>query len=240
MAVAAVLAITPLVASGAQTATDEERAFTALRATHIGALTPMLGPALVGRQLRSAQLGIRYGLQREGTVNTHAVALSGIFSAGTASTVSVHAGVSDADCAGCAPEMLLGLGGEMKVLEVGDVLGAGSALNVGVSGDVGYAQLKPDNSALALGVGAPMALTMPSSGSVGMRIVPFLTPMLGIGQIRSCTAVTDQCSGIRLVLGGGIGVWNPLSSVSASIGVNHVFLAGQDPVYGVNVVFGGR
>jgi hypothetical protein len=233
--VLAVLLLAP--ASSAAQSTVAERAFVALRATHIGALTPMPGPAMVGRQLNGAQLGIRYGFHRESNVNTHAVAGSGIFAGGTNSNVSLHAGVSDADCDGCTPEMLLGLSGEMRVAELGDPVG-GSSLHIGVSGDVGYAQLKPDRSALALGVGAPVVLTMHGGGSTGMRIVPFFTPMLGIGQVNDCGAET--CSGTRLVLGGGIALWNPLTSVSASLGVNHVVLEGQGPVFGVNVVFGGR
>ena len=235
----ATLVLAPFAAAASQSIQDL-RAFVALRTTHIGALTPMLSPVLVGQQLQSAQLGLRYGLQREADITTHAVAGSGIFGVGTASALGVHAGVSDADCADCAPEMMLGVSGEMRVFEVGDVFGAGSVLNVGVSGDVGYAQLKPDRSALALGVGAPMALNLNAGSATGMRIVPYFTPMLGVGQINDCGSGTGSCSGTRVVLGGGVGIWNPATSISASLGINHVLLEGQDPVFGVNVVFGGR
>lgn len=241
----AVLLVAPLAGAAAQTTVQDISAFVALRSTHIGALTPMLSPVMVGQQLRSAQLGIRYGFQRESNVTTHAIAGSGVFAAGTSSSVAIHAGVSDADCGDCAPEMMLGVGGEMRVFEIGDALGAGSALHVGVSGDIGYAQLKglgltnETRGALALGIGAPLALSMSGSGGTGMRIVPFMTPALGIGQISGCGG-SETCNGTRFVLGGGLALRNPMSSISASLGINHVFLEGQDPVFGVNVVIGGR
>lgn len=237
----ATLLLAPLSAAASQTFQDA-RAFVALRSTHIGALTPMLGPAMIGRQPNGAQLAIRYGFNREeitgGSVNTHAIAGSGIFAIGTGGTWAIHAGVSDADCEGCSPEMMLGIGGETRVFEVGDFLGAGSSLSIGISGDAGYAQLKPDGSALSLGVGAPMALQLSSGNNSGMRIIPFVTPVFGIGQINDCGG-GGSCNGTRFVLGGGVALWNPLTSISASVGVNHVFFPDQQPVFGVNVVFGG-
>ena len=225
-------------AAHAQTIEDA-RAFVALRATPVGALTPLLTPPMIGRQLNSAQLAIRYGLNEEAGVRTHAVAGTGVFAAGSNSSITITGGVSDADCADCAPEMLLGVGADMRVFEMGDVLGVGSSLHIGVSGDLGYSQLKPGNaSAISLAVGAPLALSMAGGGATGMRFVPYFTPAFGIGQINDCGAST--CNGTRWVMGGGIGVWNPLTSISASLGVNQVLLQGQGPVYGINVVFGGR
>jgi len=235
------LLLAPLGAARPQTGGDL-RAFVALDASHIGALTPVLSPAIYGRALRSAQLGVRYGLQREAGTTRHAVAGSAIFQAGLASTFSVTAGVSDQDCLDCAPEMMLGLGGDMRVFEAGDVMGPGSSFNLGVSGELGYAQIKPqDISTFAIGIGAPMALSFAGGGATGMRFVPYFTPMLGIGQLnRDCVTPGCQNSGTRWVLGGGIAVWNPLTSVSASVGVNQVMQDGSPPAFGVNVTFGGR
>lgn len=238
------LLVAPLPAATSQTLQDA-RAFVALRTTHIGALVPMPSPAMVGRQLNGAQLGIRYGFNREdvtgGSVNTHAIAGSAIFAAGLTGNWMLHAGVSNADCDGCAPEMMLGAGGEMRAFEIGDFLTAGSSLAIGVSGDVGYARLKPDDvNAWALGIGAPLALTMSGGAATGMRIVPYLTPALGIGRLSANCGGSDSCDGTRFMLGGGIGFWNPITSVSASLGANHVFYRGQSPVFGVNVTIGGR
>lgn len=228
----------------AQTVTEgDARAFIALRATHIGALTPLMTPAMVGRRLNGAQLGLRYGLREENDLRTQGVAGSAIFALGMRSTVALTAGLTDADCFDCSPALMLGLGADARVYEGGDPLGTGSSLTIAISGDVGYAQLKPgDDQAFALGIGAPVTLSLATGGRESMHVVPYFTPVFGIGSTSEPCGVLNDCrrNGTRWVLGGGIGVWNPLTSVSASIGVNQVMLSGARPVFGINVVFGGR
>jgi len=227
--------------SSAQLSTGDARAFVALRASHIGALAPMMTPAMIGRKLNGAQLGVRYGLLDEGGVLTHGIAGSAIFGVGLQSSMVLTAGVREANCNGCTPALLLGLGGDMRVMEAGDVVGSGSSLSVAVSGDIGFAQLKP-NEAIALGVGAPVTLTLGAGGRDAMRFVSYFTPTFGIGETNADCPAFGSCerTGTRWVLGGGIGLWNPMSNVSASIGINQVMLSGAQPVYGVNVVLGGR
>ena len=67
------LVMAPLMTAPAQSEGDL-RAWVALDASPIGALTPLLSPAMVGRHLRSAQLGIRYGFSSDNDVTSHAVA----------------------------------------------------------------------------------------------------------------------------------------------------------------------
>jgi len=226
--------------AGAQT-NSELRAFSALRVSHVGALTPIMTPAMLHRTLNGAQLGLRYGLRDELGVRTQSVAASALFGLGLQSSVTATGGFSDADCVDCTPALMLGVGGDMRLYEGGDVVGGGSSLSVGVSGDIGFAQLKPDE-AWVIGVGAPIALSLGSGGREGLRFVAFTTPMFGVGQTSTpCPGImTCDQSGTRWVLGGGLGVWNPMSSVSASIGINQVMLSGAKPVFGVNVAFGGR
>jgi hypothetical protein len=222
--------------------TSIERAFVALRGTHIGALTPMMTPAMISRRLNSAQLGLRYAFRDETGIKTQAVAGSGIFAIGMASSLAITAGVTDADCVGCDPGLLLGVGADMRVFESGSSSGGG-ALSVAVSGDVGYARLQPtDVSATAIGIGAPVTVTL-GGMATGPRFAAFLTPVFGIGSTSwGCELTLGECreSDTRMVLGGGIGVWNPTSSISASLGFNHVFLTDAKPVFGVNVQIGGR
>ena len=236
-----ILCIAALMPAAAQT--SGERAFVSLRGSHIGALTPMMTPAMTSRRLNGAQLGLRYAFRDESGINTHAIAGSGIFAVGLASSVSLTAGVTDADCIGCDPGLMLGLGADMRVLESGDLMGAGSSFSIAVSGDVGYARLQPtDVSATAIGIGAPATLTFGGSPNA-MRLAAFVTPVFGVGSTSwGCGLAPGNCeeSGTRWVLGGGIGVWNPTSSISASVGVNHVFLESAKPVFGVNVQIGGR
>lgn len=222
--------------------TGDARALIVLRATPIGALTPSMTPAMISRRLNGMQLGLRYGWHDEEGITTQAVALSGILGVGMASSVALTAGVSDADCGPCSPALMLGIGGDMRVIEMGDVVAGGSSLSVAVSGDIGFAQLKPgDETGLALGVGAPVTLTFAATPD-GMRFAPYVTPVFGVGSTSLGCSGLGECeeSGTRLVLGGGIGVWNPLTSISASLGINHVFADGANPVFGVNVQIGGR
>jgi hypothetical protein len=235
----AALLFAPLFTALAQSEGDL-RAFAALRATHIGALTPLMTPAMVSRRLNGAQLGLRYGLLYENNLYTNAIAGTGIFATGVESSVSVTAGVTDANCNGCQPSLLLGVGGDMRLYESSELRGTGTGLTVAISGDVGYAQIKPgDDNAFALGVGAPITVSLGSSQ--GLRWAIYGNPVFGVGQ-TSTDCIFPDCdkSGIRWVLGGGIGAWSPTTNISASVGINQVVLSGAKPVYGINVVIGGR
>jgi hypothetical protein len=236
-----VLLLAPAVTSS-QSAGDRS-AFTALRGTHIGALTPLMSPAMISRRLNGTQLAIRYGLRDEGGVRSQAIAGTAMFALGMESSVSLTAGVADADCGNCSPDLLLGLGGDMRIMERGDVLAAGTSFTLAVSGDIGYGQPGTIEHAFALGVGTPATLVFGATGQ-GMRIATFFTPVFGIGNVSAgCPLLPGapcENSGTRFVLGGGIGIWNPLTSVSASIGVNQVVLTDARPVFGVNVILGGR
>jgi len=217
----------------------------ALRASHLGALTPLMTPSMIRRTVSGAQLGIRYGLMDEQGQRTHAIAGSGILAVGLASSVTLTAGVTDSECSGCAPGLILGLGGDMRVFERADVVASGSTFTIAVGGDFGYAAQasNTDQSALALGIGAPMTLVF-GGNREGMRIVPYFAPVFGVGQVNDVICIADPCdkspSGTRVVLGGGLGIWNPISSISASVGVNQVMINSARPVFGVNVIVGGR
>ena len=238
------LALAPLATAVAQTETGDLRAFAALRSSHIGSLTPLLTPAMESRRLSGVQLAIRYGLRRENGVMYNGYAGTALFNAGMQSSVSLTAGVLDAYCDSCPPALMLGAGGDMRIAELADAFGTGSQFTVAVSGEFGYAQLKPgSDNANTLTVGLPLTLSIGSGGKEGMRIAPYFTPVFGVGQTSTpCmnTASTCDKSGMRWVMGGGIGVWNPTSNVSASIGANQVLLSGAKPVFGVNVMLGGR
>jgi hypothetical protein len=136
--------------------------------------------------------------------------------------------------------LLLGVGGDTRLYESSESLAGGTGLTVALSGDLGYAQLKPsDDYAIALGVGAPVTVSLGSTQ--GMRLAVYGTPVFGIGETSTpCPLGSCDKSGVRWVLGGGIGAWNPTTNISASVGVNQVMLSGAKPVYGINVVIGGK
>lgn len=217
----------------------------ALLSTHIGGLTPLMSPAMIRRTLNGAQLGLRYGLRDQPGQRTHTVAGSGIFAMGLNSSVTFTAGVADAECNGCTPALLLGIGADMRVFERGDMLSAGSIFTLAVSGDVGYARINPSElDGLGIGIGAPMTLVF-GADRASWRLTTFFAPVFGIGQVSGLTCPSiGPCdgreSGTRILLGGGVGLWSPMSSISASLGINQVMVDEARPVYGVSVVIGGR
>jgi hypothetical protein len=160
------------------------------------------------------------------------------------SSFSMTGGVTDLDCPGCGPALMLGVGGDMRVYESGDPVGSGSTLSLALSGDLGYAKLEPSaQTGLVLAVGLPLTVGF-GANREGLRFAPYFTPALGVGSVSdSCNGlVTSDCeeSGMRWLVGGGIGIWNSLTSVSVTIGVNQVLIERAKPVLGINVIVGGR
>jgi len=229
--------------AGVAQSVDDATAAFAISNTSVGALTPLVTPAMSQRRLNGGQLGLRYGLRTEGDVHTAGYAATGIFAPNLQSSVTLTAGVLTADCTGCDPSLMLGAGGDMRVYEGGDQSGGGSSLTIAVSGDVGYTRLRPESlNLLAIGIGAPVTLSFPTGGREGLHVSPYFTPMFGIGRVSGSCAVATSCegNGTRFLLGGGVGVWNPSSNFSASLGVNRVMISGGESVFGINVVIGGR
>jgi hypothetical protein len=229
----------------AQTSGDVN-AFAALRQTPIGALTPLVTPAMSERRLNGVQLGLRYGFSSDNSARTQAFAATAMMAPNLASTFTLTAGVLTADCVNCSASLMLGVGGDARVYEGGDAA-SGASLTLAISGDVGYSRLRQtDADALALAIGLPVTLSFPTGGTQGLHISPYFTPSFGIGGLRmDCAALNASLGGCdtngsRWLMGGGVGVWNPTTNVSASLGVNRVMLQGAETVYGINVVIGGR
>ena len=197
-------------------------------------------PAMVSRQLGSGQLGIRYGFRNQDEFQ--AFAATGVLSPGLRSTVSLTGGVTDANCIGCDIAVLAGLGVDYRVFDAGDPMGKGTSLTIALGGDAGYARVKPgDEDAWTFGIGAPITLSFALGGQEGLHLVPYFTPVFGYGSTSGpCLLVVDcDKSGTRWVLGGGVGLWNPLSIVSVSVGVNQVMQSGGGKMLvGINAMVG--
>ena len=220
-----------------------EWAGAAIAASPIGALTPLMSPSMIGRSLDGAQLALRYGLEwvTDTPVSPYGLAATGIFALGLKSTVSITAGLRDANCDGCHARLMLGAAGDMRVYETSEFVGNGSGIALSVSGEVGYGSAFGEEDAFALGVGTPLTFSFATGDRDALRIAPFIVPVFGVGQ-TSCPAGLPDCgqSGSRLVLGGGVAVWNPMTNISASVGFNRVMQEGEKTIYGVNIVLGGR
>jgi len=112
----------------------------------------------------------------------------------------------------------------------------GMLLRVGLNGEFGYS--KPTNATLLAGsVGLPLSL-ISRGGRNEMHVVPFLTPAFGFGDFNPENG--DSGSGSKFMLGGGVGIFNPTSSVALNLAFQHVFVDGGQTEFGLGLVLGGR
>ena len=70
-----------------------------------------------------------------------------------------------------------------------------------------------------------------------MKFVPYVTPAFGFGRAGGGGASE---SGVRFLLGGGVGLYNPESSVSVHAGFQQIFISGAKMLFGVGLSLGGR
>jgi hypothetical protein len=229
------IAATLPVAAHAQSL-EEQATYLATMRTPAGALPPMLTNTLIGRAQVGASLALRYGYLGSGDFNPamHAVGVTGILPAGLGSLVNVTAGVLADDCDGCNPLLMLGLGGDIRLL--GQALGnvaTSPMVTVSLDGEIGYSKRDP-GSFVSGYVGAPIALVQRGTG---LQFVPFLTPGFAIGQL---SANGESLNGTGLMVGGGLGIYNPLSGVVVNVGTQHSFMNGARNTLGIDVIIGGR
>lgn len=231
----------PMTIAAAQSV-DEQATYIAIVRTPIGALPPMLTNTLLNRLQNGASLAMRYGNLGRGDFNenTNAFAVTGVLPAGLGSTLRVTGGVLLTDDSGVlgnnepTGQLILGVGGDIRL--VGATLGntATSPLwTVSLDGELGYGKRNP-GSFFSGYVGAPIALVQRGDG---MQFVPFITPGFAFAQTSASGTST---SGSELMVGGGLGIYNMMSSVTINVATQHLFMRGGKSVFGVNVLIGGK
>jgi hypothetical protein len=225
----------PMSAASSQTI-DERATYFALTRTPVGALAPILTNTLVERLQNGASLVLRYGNLASGDFNNtaHTFAVTGILPAGLGSSLSITAGTITTDCSGCNPELMLGVGGDIRLM--GRTMGTTATsplFTISLDGELGYGNRDPGTYFTGY-VGAPIALVQRGTG---MQFVPFITPGFGLAQ----TSVSgSSSSGSGLMLGGGLGIYNTESSLIVNVGIQHQFMTGARNAIGINVLFGGK
>jgi len=219
----------------AQTA-EEVAMYLSVMRTPAGALGPMLTNTLLDRAQNGASLALRYGNLASGDFNpgSNTFAVTGILPAGLGSSVNLTGGVITSDCANCNAELMLGIGGDLRLL--GSTMGSTSTsplFTLSLDGEIGYSNADPGKF-LSGYVGVPLALVQRGTG---MQFVPFLTPGFAIGQLSSGGTSTN---GSGLMIGGGLGVYNTDSGVIINVGAQHSFMNGARNTIGINVLLGGK
>jgi hypothetical protein len=226
--------VLPVVAQ-AQSA-DEFATYLSVMRTPAGALAPMLTNTLLDRAQNGASLALRYGNLASGDFNpgSNTFAVTGILPAGLGSSLNLTGGVITSDCSGCKAELMLGVGGDIRLM--GSAMGntaASPLFTVSLDGEIGYSNADP-GSFVSGYVGAPLALVQRGTG---MQFVPFLTPGFAIGRF-SQNGISN--SGTKLMIGGGLGIYNTDSGLIVNVGAQHSFITGGRNTIGINVILGGK
>lgn len=224
--------------------------YVALMQTPLAGLPPLMTYTIVGLAQQSPQLALRYGYvpdiarplatssggHEKRSLDSFGATL--VMPAGLGSTLSLTAGVANERCSGCDAHVMLGAAGDARLASTafGDPADA-LRLSVGVNGEAGFG--KPERGTIWTGaVGVPVTLAL--GGATGTRVVPFLTPGVAYVSASEGTSERGPAHGSRFTGGGGVGLFNAKSSVSASIGFQYVFVRRADLQVGLALSIGGR
>ena len=212
--------------------------YVALSATPVGAMTPVVTSAMLGRIAKgytfSGQYGHLSGDNGSGFNSFGAsvsMPVSGFSLGGSLGMVSPSA-------QGSKSNLMLGANAETNLGAW--ALGQGKNANlvtVSARGDFGWAN--PDDgtgtnnsiTAMSLSAGAPVALVLKNGD---MTWAPFVTPGLGWGRL---SAQGTSESGTRFMFGAGLGMTHR-NGWGVSAGMQKVFIDQGKMVFGLNVSYG--
>jgi hypothetical protein len=214
--------------------------YAALVSTPVGAMSPLITNAMLGRTGGSYDIAGRYGHlsgdQGAGGFNSFGASASMPYSGFTLGATLGYLSPSCPSGSSCDGNMMLGLNAETRLTSA--PMGEGkdaSMMNIGVRGDFGWAN-PTDATALALSAQAPITLVAKTGG---MTIAPFLSPGFGWGRLSaSASGVTVSESGARFMFGGGIGLLDQTAGWGVSLGMQKVFIDQGKTVFGLNFTYG--
>jgi len=205
--------------------------YVALSSTPVGAMTPTVSSAMLGRVAKGYEMAGRYGHLADG-FNTFGVSASMPVSGFTLGATLGYLSPTCPSGTTCDGNMMLGLNGETRLgeLAISDAKKDPAKITLGLRSDFGWA--KPDQvTALSLSAGVPVALVA-RSGS--MTFAPFITPGFGWGRLSDSGASE---SGTRFHLGAGVGMINA-NGWGVSVGMQKVFIEQGKTVFGLNLSYG--
>jgi len=141
----------------------------------------------------------------------------------------LSAGYGMLNCSGCFGTFVLGAEYEGRVMQSS---GTNGTFTLGLDGRLGLGRTSLSGGATTyLSASAGMPLSLAFGRGDAMRIVPFLTPAVGIGHVGSSLGET----GVRLLVGGGVGILSQPSGIGATLGVQRVLIDGGKFLFGLGV-----
>jgi len=223
--------------ASAQTLSDAA-AYVALMRTAVAGLPPIATSTILGDRQDGAAFSVRYGNVSAGDISNslNNFTATAVLPAGGASTISLTAGASAPSSGSSA--LVLGIAGDTRLTDLPMSDGANSTLlRMGLNGEFGYSH--PTSAHLLAGsVGLPFSLITRGGSRDAMRFVPFITPAFGFGDLNP--DVGTSRSAMKFMLGGGVGLYNPTSSVALNLAFQHPFVDGGTTQFGLGLVLGGR
>ena len=139
--------------------------------------------------------------------------------------LGLSAGYARVSCNGCGGGFVAGgvYEGSLK-----QSTGTGGTFTLGLNGRLGYSR-NGGFSSWSTSVGLPFSYAFGSGDA--MRIVPFLTPAVGAGNVDFSFSGT----GLRFLVGGGVGVLNQPAGIGVTLGVQRVIISGGKLVFGLGL-----
>lgn len=225
--------------------------YLSLLGTPAASLPPLPTATIIGVVQATPQVVARYGYVPDITrplapsSGGHAsrsldsFGLTGVLPVGLDATVSLTAGLSNERCTGCSgSHFMASVGSDYRLLRT--PLGASAdamRLTVSVDGELGFGR-PASGTTWTANVGAPLAI---SFGPVAAtQIVPFITPSFAVLATSSTAPGSSDVRAGRLLLGGGVALFNPKSVLGASVGFQYVFVDRTEMQIGVGLSIGGR
>ena len=211
--------------------------YVALSTTPVGAMTPVVSSAMLGRIAKGYSITGQYGHLSDNAAGFNSfgasvsMPLSGFSLGGSLGFMSPSA-------QGSKSNLMLGANAETNLGAW--ALGEGKNANLftlSARGDFGWANPEDgtgtNNSitALSLSAGAPFALVLKNGD---MTWAPFVTPGLGWGRL-SANGTSE--SGTRFMMGAGLGMTHR-NGWGVSVGMQKVFIDQGKTVFGLNLSYG--
>lgn len=216
---------------------NDAAAYLALSVTPVGAMTPVVSSAMLGRIAKGYSVTGQYGHLSDDAAGFNSfgasisMPLSGFSLGGSLGFMSPSAD-------GSKSNLMLGANAETNLGAW--ALGQGKNANLftlSARGDLGWANpddgTGTDNSitALSFSAGAPLALVLKNGD---MTWAPFVTPGFGWGRL-SANGASE--SGTRFMMGAGLGMTHR-NGWGVSVGMQKVFIENGKTVLGLNLSYG--
>ena len=210
---------------------NDAAAYVALSMTPVGAMTPVVTSAMLGRIAKGYSIAGQYGHLSDNVAgfNSFGAAVSMPVSG---VTLGGSLGFLSPSAQGSKSNLMLGLNAETNLgaWALGDGKDA-NLFTLSARGDFGWANPQ-DVGVLSFSAGVPLALVL-KSGS--MTWAPFVTPGFGWGRLSPTGA--QSMSGTRFMTGAGLGM-SHANGWGVSIGMQKVFIDQGKTVFGLNLSYG--